>query len=78
MGTSWRRALEGTGIAERHDLIPVDVEAALAALQDFQVLFTTMGRSFNEDRSFFEASIAAGLVAGQLINETRARGEQVG
>ena len=66
-GFAWRTALEGTGIAERHDIIPVDVEPAMEALASHVELFSTMGRALDEDRAFFEAAAAAGLVAGQWV-----------
>ena len=71
IGSAWRRALEGTGIAERHDIIPVDVEAAMRSMVSQKELFSTMGRELDQDRAFFEAAVAAGLVAGQWVTGSR-------
>ncbi len=69
--SAWRHVMEGTGIAERHDVITVDVEPAMEALLAHNELFSTMGRSIEEDRTFFEAAVAAGLVAGQWLTGVR-------
>ena len=71
LGSAWRHAMEGTGIAEKHDLITVDVEPAMEALLSHKDIFSTMGRSMDEDRTFFEAAVAAGLVAGQWMTGVR-------
>ena len=71
VGSAWRNVMEGTGIAERHDVITVDVEPAMEALATHKDLFSTMGRSLEEDRTFFEAAVAAGLVAGQWTSGVR-------
>jgi hypothetical protein len=72
LGAAWRQALEGTGIAERHDIITVDVEAVMEFIEKDGALFSTMGRSLAQDRAFFEAAAAAGLLAGQWFKAERA------
>ena len=59
--------LEETGISELHEPIVIDGRKGLAALLDCGISVTTMGRSIEEENSFFEAAAAAGLLAAQLI-----------
>lgn len=60
-------ALLGEGLSEMHDVRIVDAWETEFACKEFDLAPTTMGRSFEEDRAFFEAAGAAGLLAGQLI-----------
>lgn len=60
-------ALAGEGLSEMHDVRIVDAWETEMALKEFDLAPTTMGRSFEEDRAFFESAGAAGLLAGRLI-----------
>lgn len=64
--------LEETGIADRHQPITVDADRALAALEASGLDVRTMGRSIAQERPFFLAASAAGLIAAQLV-EARCR-----
>jgi hypothetical protein len=59
--------LEGSGLSESHDPITIDAEQALNALEAWGLSVTTMGRSLREERPFFLAAAAAGLLAAQLV-----------
>ena len=59
--------LEESGLAESHDPITIDAEQALDALEMRGLQITTMGRSLTEERPFFLAAAAAGLLAAQLV-----------
>lgn len=59
--------LEESGLTEIHDPIVVDAEQALRSLEARGLHVTTMGRSLTEERPFFLAAAAAGLLAAQLI-----------
>ena len=58
--------LEESGLAESHDPITIDAEQALSSLEARGLSVTTMGRSLNEERPFFLAAAAAGMLAAQL------------
>jgi hypothetical protein len=67
-----RASLRASMIADgekmtRHDFITVDAEAGLRALIESGVNVTTMGRGIEEERAFFLAAAAAGLLAGQCV-----------
>jgi hypothetical protein len=62
-----RAALEETGIEGDHEIITVDADRGLLALQEYGLEVTTMGRSLSEERPFFLAAAAAGLLAAQLV-----------
>lgn len=53
-------------LREKHDFVTVDAEKGLQALIDTGIGVTTMGRSIEEERAFFLAAAAAGLLAGQV------------
>ncbi len=59
--------LEESGLADSHDPILIDAEQALRALEARGLHVTTMGRSLTDERPFFLAAAAAGLLASQLI-----------
>ena len=59
--------LEESGLAESHDPITIDAEQALYSLEARGLSVTTMGRSLNEERPFFLAAAAAGMLAAQLV-----------
>ncbi len=59
--------LEETGIAEKHQPITVDAQRGLAALEASGLDVTTMGRDITQERPFFLAAAAAGLLAAQLV-----------
>lgn len=58
--------LEETGVSRRHQPITVDADRGLAALEACGLDVQTMGRSLTQERPFFLASAAAGLIAAQL------------
>jgi hypothetical protein len=62
-----RAALEETGVEAEHEVITVDAERGLLALQEYGLEVTTMGRGLAEERPFFLAAAAAGLLAAQLV-----------
>lgn len=64
---SLRRRLSSMGILHRHEVITVHAEPALEALLATGIEVTTMGRGIQEERAFFLAAGAAGLVAGQWL-----------
>ncbi len=64
-------ALEELGISEKHQPITIDAYRGLDALETYGLEVTTMGRSVAEERPFFLAAAAAGLLAAQLA-EARA------
>jgi len=68
---SLRRALDEVGLLRRHEFITVLAEPGLEALVDSGIAVTTMGRSIDEERPFFLAAAAAGLVAGQWFTGTK-------
>ncbi|MCW3055550.1 MAG: hypothetical protein JWN14_4720 [Chthonomonadales bacterium] len=59
--------LEESGLDENYDPITIDAEQALQALEARGLSVTTMGRSLHEERPFFLAAAAAGLLAAQLV-----------
>ncbi len=68
---SLRRTLDEVGLLRRHEFITVLAEPGLEALVDSGIAVTTMGRGIGEERAFFLAAAAAGLVAGQWFTGTK-------
>jgi hypothetical protein len=68
---SLRRMLDESGLLHRHEFMTVQAEPGLEALLDSGIEVTTMGRSIAEERPFFLAAAAAGLVAGQWFTGTK-------
>lgn len=66
-----RRNLETSGILHRHEVITVNAEPGFEALLDSGIEVRTMGRTIYQERPFFLASAAAGLVAGQWFTGTK-------
>ncbi len=62
------RQLAAGGISAKHQLVKVDAQPALAALKQYGIKVTTMGRTVEEDREFFLAAGAAGMVAAQMLS----------
>lgn len=60
-----RASLEERGILDKHELVIVDAELGWADFEKSGINVTTMGRSMAEERTFFLAAFAAGLLAGQ-------------
>ncbi len=60
-------ALFQHGILDHHDPITIDADQALESLVGSGLEVTTMGRQISEERSFFLAATAAGLLAAQLV-----------
>lgn len=60
------RVLQEHRIEETHQVITVDAERGLEALIASGLPVTTMGRTLEEERPFFLAAAAAGLLAAQL------------
>ena len=61
--------LDDSGIADRHELRRVDASQTKDALDAFDVHPITMSRTFEEDREFFEAAGAAGMVALEMLKK---------
>lgn len=59
------RALHG--LADRHRIVPVEVEGLDAALRAVPVPLSTMGRGLDEDYPYFLAAAAAGRHAARLL-----------
>jgi hypothetical protein len=59
-------------LADRHRIVEVETDGLLDALQDLPVRLSTMGRSLEQDTSYFLAAAAAGRWAGQLAARRRA------
>lgn len=55
------KQLEDSKISQKHDIAIVDAQPALAALQEYGIKVTTMGRSVEQDPEFFLAAGAAGV-----------------
>jgi hypothetical protein len=72
-----RNAMHEQGLLGKHDFVTIDAEAGLKALTDSGIEVTTMGRSLSQERPFFLAAAAAGLLAGQLIEEKGALPEKL-
>lgn len=63
-----RDQIRSHGLTNRHQIVIEDGEPALLAMENiFQLKVTTMGRNTLEDREFFLAAAAAGIVAAKLI-----------
>ena len=62
------RQLEESGISGKHDVAVIDAEPALEALKEYDIKVTTMGRGVEQDREFFLAAGAAGVLVGQGFN----------
>jgi hypothetical protein len=65
--TQVMESLTLSGLTEMHDVTIVDAWETVAALEQFDLAPTTMGRSVSEDLHFFEAAGAGGLLAGTFI-----------
>ncbi len=61
-------AAEYADMPMQHEFVAMDADTALEALQSVGVRYETMGRSMDEDRTFFLAAASAGLLAGQWFN----------
>lgn len=64
-GAAVRAACEP--LAQRHRLVPVDIDGLLAALQQTPVVLSSMGRGLDDDPSYFVAAAAAGRHAATLM-----------
>ena len=61
-------ALRDAGIFDFHSVMSVEAEEGLAALEETGLDVATMGRGISQERAFFLASAAAGIVAAQRAN----------
>lgn len=61
-------ALDTAGISTRHDVRVVD-EETIKALEGFDLHPTSMGRSVDDDPSYFRAAGAAGVLAAEILEE---------
>ncbi len=59
-------SLEESGIAEHHEPVTIDADKGLAAFEESGFHVTTMGRPVSQERPFFLAAAAAGLLAAQI------------
>ncbi len=64
-------ALEESGLADLHEPITVQADRALDALIETGLTVTTMGRGLAEERPFFLAAAAAGVLAAQIAESRR-------
>lgn len=69
-----QRALEEGSLLDRHAFVRVEAEEGLKALEESGLSVTTMGRTLSEERAFFLAAAAAGVLAGQLAAPGSAQG----
>lgn len=67
-------ALEEGSLLDRHAFVRVEAEEGLKALEESGLPVTTMGRTLSEERAFFLAAAAAGMLAGQLAAPGSAQG----
>jgi hypothetical protein len=63
--------LRGHRLDERHQLVEADGEPALGELERAGVEVESMGRTPSDDRVFFLAAGAAGIVAGRMAERSR-------
>jgi Protein of unknown function (DUF3866) len=68
-----KAALQEHGIFEKHDVITVDAEYGLSAVEESNIKLSTMGRGLSDERAFFLAACAAGLLAAQVAETKLAR-----
>lgn len=59
-------ALRARGLEDRHQLVEADGRPALAELQRVGLLVESMGRSIDDDPTFFLSAGAAGVLAGRM------------
>lgn len=59
--------LQEKGILEAYEVITVDADKGLKALEDCGITVSTMGRGLSSERAFFLAAAAAGLLGAQLV-----------
>jgi hypothetical protein len=64
-----KKLLEDDDLPERHEAVLIDAEPGLDAMRNCGIEVTTMGRRLSEDSAFFLSAAAAGLLAGQWIQE---------
>jgi len=67
------RDYDGAGIFGSHCVASVDADAALSELLRLNLGVTTMGRSIEQERAFFLASAAAGILAAQTAIQKASR-----
>ncbi|MEO6714916.1 MAG: DUF3866 family protein [Mycobacteriales bacterium] len=60
------RDLDESGIRDRHEVIPQEIDGLLDALRDSGLELSTMGRSLDQDSAYFVAAAAAGRYAASL------------
>ncbi|MBC7328564.1 DUF3866 family protein [bacterium] len=59
--------LTGSNILDKHRVVVEDGEPAISLLRQHEIYVKTMGRGIEEDREFFLAAGAAGIVAAKLL-----------
>jgi len=64
-------ALRSRGLEDRHQLVEVDGRPGVEELERRGVEVTSMGRSPADDRAFFLAAGAAGVLAGRMAAQSR-------
>ncbi len=69
-------ALEEAEIEKDHQPIIIDAEQGLNALASYNLEVTTMGRPLSQERPFFLAAAAAGLLAAQLVEARTAETQE--
>ncbi len=64
-------SLKEAGLEERHQLVETTGEPAMALLSEKGIRSETMGRSRDDDPTFFLAAGAAGVLAGRMASGSR-------
>ena len=64
------RDFGAAGLFDLHCVASVDADAALSELLRLNLGVTTMGRAIEQERAFFLASAAAGILAAQTLRQT--------
>ena len=65
-GERTRRAISSRRRPRGHDLVEVELGGLIDDYAASGLPQTTMGRSFEDDRDFFVAALAAGVLAGRV------------
>ncbi len=64
------RELAGSRLAERHRVCPVDLPDVGEVLASYGLRVTTMGRDYRQDPAFFAVTMAAGILAAEILEQS--------
>src|SRR5207248_3152709 len=64
-------AIRLADIADKHEIVEVDLGPAEAALKDSPIALRSMGRTYDDDPDFFRAAAAAGVLAANVARARR-------